>query len=290
MTAKNLVELLRIKQWVKNLFLAIPAFFAGTILDYDTIRALVPGILAFSLVASGIYIINDYRDRHTDRLHPLKKNRPLASGVIKNFHALLLAGFLIISGLLIGLFLNQTFFWFILIYLLINIGYSLGLKNVTIVDLLLVSLGFLIRIYAGGVLAEVVISHWLAIMVFLLALFLVVAKRKDDLIIYETTGERVRKVSTSYNSDFINSCITLLSAVILVAYLMYTLSVEVIERLGNEYIFATTFFVIAGLMRYLQIIFVERKSGSPTQIFFTDKFIVLTILGWIISFYFLIYH
>ncbi|HNU41188.1 MAG TPA: phosphoribose diphosphate--decaprenyl-phosphate phosphoribosyltransferase, partial [Cyclobacteriaceae bacterium] len=96
--------------------------------------------------------------------------------------------------------------------------------------------------------------------------------------------------STSYNSDFINSCITLLSAVILVAYLMYTLSVEVIERLGNEYIFAATFFVIAGLMRYLQIIFVERKSGSPTQIFFTDKFIVLTILGWIISFYFLIYH
>ncbi len=186
--------------------------------------------------------------------------------------------------------LNENFLWFILLYLIINIAYTSGLKNISILDLLLVSIGFIIRIYAGGVLTNVTISHWLAIMVFLLALFLVVAKRKDDLIVQESIGGQVRKASAYYNTEFVNSVITLLSATILVAYMMYTLSEEVTQRLGSEYLFTTTIFVVAGILRYLQIIFVEKRSGSPTEIFLTDKFIVLTILGWILSFYFLIYY
>lgn len=290
MVIKDFFSLLRVRQWVKNLFLVIPTFFAGNILNVEYIAVLIPGILSFCCIASGIYIINDYRDRHIDRLHPKKKFRPLAIGSITTPVALVTALFLLLTGIGMAAYLNWTFFWFAFTYFIINVAYSAGLKNISIIDLLLVSSGFLIRIYAGGVLTDVAISHWLAIMVFLLALLLVVAKRKDDLIVQEVTGESVRKVSRAYNSDFINSCLTLLSSVILIAYIMYTLSEEVIQRLGSEYLFITSIFVIAGIMRYLQITFVEKQSGSPTEIFLTDKFIVITILGWVICFYFLIYY
>ncbi|HNT49764.1 MAG TPA: UbiA prenyltransferase family protein, partial [Cyclobacteriaceae bacterium] len=283
-------ELIRVRQWVKNLFLAIPTFFAGTILNIENIKTLTLGILSFSFVASGIYILNDFKDREADRIHPKKKSRPLASGAISPTLALIISGILTSTGLGISALLNQNFLWLILLYLIINIAYTGGLKNISILDLLLVSIGFIIRIYAGGVLTNVTISHWLAIMVFLLALFLVVAKRKDDLIVQESIGEQVRKASAYYNTEFVNSVITLLSATILVAYMMYTLSEEVTQRLESDYLFTTTIFVVAGIMRYLQIIFVEKRSGSPTEIFLTDKFIVLTILAWIISFYLLIYY
>ncbi len=290
MTIKNFLELIRVRQWVKNLFLAIPTFFAGTILNIENIKTLTLGILSFSFVASGIYILNDFKDREADRIHPKKKSRPLASGAISPTLALIISGILTSTGLGISALLNQNFLWLILLYLIINIAYTGGLKNISILDLLLVSIGFIIRIYAGGVLTNVTISHWLAIMVFLLALFLVVAKRKDDLIVQESIGEQVRKASAYYNTEFVNSVITLLSATILVAYMMYTLSEEVTQRLESDYLFTTTIFVVAGIMRYLQIIFVEKRSGSPTEIFLTDKFIVLTILAWIISFYLLIYY
>ena len=290
MTIKDFLELIRVRQWVKNLFLVIPTFFAGTILSIDIIKTLTLGILSFSFVASGIYILNDFKDREADRIHPKKKSRPLASGALSPTSGLTISGILTSIGLGIAALLNENFLWFILLYLIINIAYTSGLKNISILDLLLVSIGFIIRIYAGGVLTNVTISHWLAIMVFLLALFLVVAKRKDDLIVQESIGGQVRKASAYYNTEFVNSVITLLSATILVAYMMYTLSEEVTQRLGSEYLFTTTIFVVAGILRYLQIIFVEKRSGSPTEIFLTDKFIVLTILGWIISFYFLIYY
>jgi magnesium-transporting ATPase (P-type) len=122
------------------------------------------------------------------------------------------------------------------------------------------------------------------------AAFLVTAKRRDDLIIRSETGESVRKASTSYNLEFINSCITLLSAVIVVAYIMYTISPTVVERFKSNHLFMTTVFVIAGIMRYLQITFVEQDSGSPTSILYKDKFILITILGWIVSFYLIIYN
>jgi magnesium-transporting ATPase (P-type) len=118
----------------------------------------------------------------------------------------------------------------------------------------------------------------------------VTAKRRDDLIIRSETGESVRKASTSYNLEFINSCITLLSAVIVVAYIMYTISPTVVERFKSNHLFMTTVFVIAGIMRYLQITFVEQDSGSPTSILYKDKFILITILGWIVSFYLIIYN
>ena len=250
---------------------------------------MLSGAIAFSFVASGVYILNDYRDRAVDKLHPRKKLRPLASGEIKPALAMALMVFLLGSGLVWAALLNFTFFCLVSSYLILNLAYSFGLKNVPIVDLFIVSLGFLIRVYAGGELAGLPITHWLSIMILLLALFLIIAKRRDDLLINAENGCTIRKSSQSYNLEYINSCVTLLSAVMVVAYVMFTLSPEVTERFKSEYLFITTIFVIAGVMRYLQIIFVEKKSGSPTNIFIKDKFIVFTIVGWILSFYIIIY-
>ncbi|MEQ1587506.1 MAG: UbiA prenyltransferase family protein [Cyclobacteriaceae bacterium] len=286
---KPILKLLRIKQWVKNLFLFIPTFFAGNIFEFSQLYILAIGAFAFSLVASGVYVINDFQDKKLDQRHPQKKYRPIASGQISGNTALILILALLLAGLGLSLTLNLDFFYILLAYFILNLGYCYGLKNIPILDLFIVAAGFLLRVYSGGVLVDVFVSHWLSIMILLLALFIVIAKRRDDLVLHEKTGQNLREVSKAYNLEFINSCLTLLSSVILVAYIMYTVSPEVSEKFSSHYLFATSVFVMAGIMRYLQITFVERRSGSPTEILLTDKFILLTILGWVISFYLIIY-
>jgi 4-hydroxybenzoate polyprenyltransferase len=288
-TVASVLSLIRVKQWVKNLFLFIPLFFAGSLFEIHQIAIVLLGAFAFCMVASGIYIINDYQDRNIDRLHPKKKFRPIASGEISPVTAWILVVLFAGSGLFLASQLDMNFFYITSIYFIINLGYSYGLKNIPIVDLFIVSSGFLLRVYAGGILASIEITHWLSLMILLLSLFLIVAKRRDDLIIQSSTGEVVRKSSQAYNLEFINSCLTLISAVTVVAYIMYTVSPEVTERFNSDYLFITTIFVIAGVMRYLQITFVEKKSGSPTTVLLKDKFIMFTIIGWVLSFYIIIY-
>jgi len=282
-------KLIRVKHWVKNLFIFIPLFFAGQVFTLDLYARLIPGFFAFSFVASAIYILNDYKDREVDRLHPKKKLRPLASGDANLTVSLILMSFLILGGLTLAWSLNPAFFAVLSIYLVINIAYTYGLKNVAILDIFLVASGFLFRVYSGGILVDVAISHWLAIMIMLLSLFLALAKRRDDLVIGKNGGGVLRKSSRNYNLVFINSCLTLFAGIIIVAYIMYTVSPEVTERLKTEWLFATTVFVVAGLMRYLQITFVEEDSGSPTSLLLRDKFLIVTLLAWIISFYLIIY-
>jgi 4-hydroxybenzoate polyprenyltransferase len=288
-TVAAVIKLIRVKQWVKNLFVFIPSFFAGRLFDLVQLQYLALGALAFSFVASSIYIVNDYQDRHLDRLHPKKKFRPIASGEVNGVTAWILVVIFSLSGLLIAGMLNMVFLYILISYFVLNLGYSFGLKNIPILDLFIVATGFLLRVYSGGVIANLEITHWLSLMILLLSLFLIIAKRRDDMVIQKRTGEIVRKSSQAYNLQFINSCLSLISAVTIVAYMMYTVSPEVTKRFESNYLFITTIFVIAGIMRYLQITFVEKKSGSPTTVLLKDKFILFTILSWILSFYVIIY-
>lgn len=251
---------------------------------------IILGIIAFSLIASAVYILNDLKDIEVDRIHPLKKDRPLASGAVSRSTATILLIIFIVAGLSLSYLLHPVFLILLSCYLVLNIAYSFGLKNIPIVDLFIVSLGFLIRIHSGGILSGVEVSHWLSIMVLLLSLFLVLAKRRDDLVLQTTSQSIIRKTSSSYNLEFINACLTIFAAVIVVSYIMYTVSAEVIAHFNSSYLFTTTVFVIAGIMRYLQITMVEQNSGSPTSILVKDKFILITILLWIISFYIIIYN
>lgn len=282
--------LIRVHQWVKNTFIFIPAFFAGTILQQHTLILLVQGFFCFCLIASAIYILNDYRDIEVDRLHPTKKNRPLASGKVKPSVALVIMVVFALASLAWAYILAPVFAFFILLYLIINAAYSFGMKNISLVDIFMVSSGFLIRTLAGGYLIDVFVSQWLVVMVFLLSLFMAFAKRRDDLVLAERSGTEVlRKSSRQYTVEYINVCLSLISGVIMVSYIMYTISDDVVKRIGENYLYVTSLFVFAGILRYLQITLVQNDSGSPTKVLLTDRFIQVVIAGWILTFFITIY-
>lgn len=283
------LKLLRPSHWAKNLFLYIPLFFAGEIFNLQKILELLIGFFAFSLIASSIYIINDYRDVAADRIHPVKSKRPIASGAVSKPAALIFFVICLLIGGALAWYVKPKFAFVIGIYFILNLLYSFGLKNISILDILILSAGFVLRVKAGGVAASVPVSEWLMIMVFLLALFMAIAKRRDDVLIKSQSGQDMRKASKGYNMDFMNVMLALVSAVIIVAYLMYTMAPETMNRFGTYRLYYTCLFVIGGLLRYLQITYVENNTGSPTKILYKDRFIQLTILLWVLSFYVIIY-
>ncbi|HSN60596.1 MAG TPA: decaprenyl-phosphate phosphoribosyltransferase [Ferruginibacter sp.] len=286
---KDYIKLIRPKDWAKNMFLFIPVFFAGKIFSLDTVIHLIGGFFCFSLVASSIYIINDYRDIEDDKKHPTKQFRPLASGAVSKIHAVIICILFLLIGF-VGAWLIRDKFLFVLgIYFLLKIGYSFGLKTIPILDIIIVAIGFVLRVKAGAVIAYVGLSEWLVIMVFLLALFMALAKRRDDVLLKLSSGTDMRKAVKGYNLDFINVAIPLICAVIIVAYFMYTTSPEIISRLQTYRLYYTCLFVLAGVFRYLQLIFVQQNSQSPTKILYKDRFIQITIVLWIISFYMILY-
>jgi len=282
--------LVRVHQWVKNSFIFIPAFFAGTILQKENLILLVQGFFCFCFISSAIYIINDYRDMEVDRLHPTKKNRPLASGKVKPSVALTIMVIMAVVSLAWSYALAPAFAYFVAFYMGINLAYSFGMKNISLVDIFMISSGFLVRTLAGGHLVDVIVSQWLVIMVFLLSLFMAFAKRRDDLILAERSGKEVlRKSSRLYTVEYINVCLSVISGVIMVSYIMYTISDDVVRRIGENSLYVTSLFVFAGLLRYLQITLVQNDSGSPTKVLLTDRFIQVVIAGWILTFFITIY-
>lgn len=286
---KAYLQLIRPKDWAKNSFLFIPVFFAGKLFSVDTLINLLGGFLCFSLVASSIYIINDYRDIEDDKIHPVKKTRPLASGTVSKANALIICILFLAIGFTAAWFIRDKFLFVLIIYFLLNLGYSFGLKTIPILDIIIVAIGFVLRVKAGAVIAVIGLSEWLIIMVFLLALFMALAKRRDDVLLKLSSGTDMRKAVKGYNLEFINVALSLICAVIIVAYFMYTTSPEIVARLQTYRLYYTCLFVLAGVFRYLQLIFVQQNSQSPTKILYKDRFIQAVILLWIMSFYVILY-
>lgn len=286
---KNYVSLLRPKDWAKNLFLYIPLFFGGLAFNVEALLKVLEGFACFCLVASSIYIINDYKDVNEDKLHPVKSKRVIASGAVDKRIAISIACLFLAAGLGWAFFIRDKFFFVIFIYFLLNLGYSLGLKKIAILDIFIIAIGFVLRVKAGAVIARIGLSEWLTIMIFLLAVFLAIGKRRDDVLIKLDSGNDMRKAIKGYNLEFINVALSLVCAVMIIAYFMYTMSEEVMVRLGTYRLYYTCLFVMAGILRYLQIIFVNRDSESPVKILYKDRFIQATIILWCISFYMILY-
>ncbi len=223
------------------------------------------------------------------KFHPVKSKRALASGSVNKYLAIVVSILLLIVGLTWAFFIRDKFFFVLSIYFLLNLGYSLGLKKIAILDILIIAIGFVLRVKAGAVIARIGLSEWLTIMIFLLALFLAIGKRRDDVLIKLDSGNEMRQSIKGYNLEFINVALSLICAVMVVAYFMYAMSDEVMIRLGTYRLYYTCLFVMAGILRYLQIIFVKRDSESPVKILYKDRFIQITILFWIISFYMILY-
>ncbi len=285
---KPYLQLLRPHQYVKNTFIFLPLFFA---IKIDQIDLLLRNILAFGCfcaVASGVYIFNDYKDIASDQQHPTKKFRPLASGTVPIKAAFTLMVILLALGGGIAYWLTPYFFLIIFVYFLMNLLYSLRLKHIAIVDLFIIATGFVLRVFAGAIVSNVEARMWIILMTFLLALFLGLAKRRDDVLLSQQ-GAAVRKSIDGYNLEFVNAGMFTMAPVILVAYISYTISPEVTERFHTQYLYLTVVFVILGILRYLQLTLVHNNSGNPTEILLKDRFLQITIAAWLFSFVLLIY-
>lgn len=283
------LTLMRVHQYVKNLFLFLPLFFAGQIGNIELLTKAFIAFIAFSFSASAIYILNDYMDIEDDRKHPTKKDRPLASGLILKKEAFLLMTFLSILGLALIINLSFETSVCLLTYIILNIAYSFYLKHIAIIDISIISIGFVIRIFVGSIATETPLSNWIVIMTFLLAMFLALAKRRDDVIFFHRTGKKMRKVIDGYNIQLVDGAMLIMSSVVIVSYLLYTTSLSVIEKFNNEYLYITSFFVIVGILRYMQISFVHNAAGSPTKVLLNDKFLIVVIISWLALFTYLIY-
>ena len=290
----NILKLIRPHQWLKNVFVLIPMFFGGSLLDPEDIRASLLTFLAYSFVASSVYCFNDINDVEADRRHPVKCKRPLASGAVSMGTAwMLMALMFVLAALMTALLGDRGHILkvggVLLFYYILNICYCAKLKQYAIVDVCIVAFGFVLRVLAGGFATDITLSKWLVLMTFLLTLFLSFAKRRDDVLRMNETGEPPRKNTIRYNLTFINQAITITASVTLMCYIMYTVSPEVVARLGSDLLYLTSVFVLLGLLRYMQITVVDKKSGDPTKIMLRDRFTQLVVVLWALTFLILIY-
>ena len=287
------IRLLRPLQWIKNVFVFAPIFFSNHLLDSDYVVPTIVVFASFCLISSSIYCFNDLRDVESDRLHPKKCKRPIASGKVS-----VKGGYTMMIICLTGAFAilqfsnsSNALYLYLTIggYWLINIAYCIKLKQYAILDVSIIAIGFVMRVLIGGLIVDIWVSQWLVIMTFLLALFLALTKRSDDFTIFENTGNKPRVSITGYNKDFINEAIAIVSAITMVCYIMYTMSEEVMTRMGSKYLYLTSGWVLIILLRYMQKTIVYGESGSPTKSLVKDHFIQFCIFGWILSFFVIIY-
>lgn len=289
----DILRLIRPKQWIKNLFVFLPVFFGGAILNHTAMIHTFIAFVSFCLAASSVYCLNDIVDAEEDRRHPVKCSRPIASGAITERQAVVMEVVLALLSLAI-LFLLPTpkrlqLLTLTGIYLVLNGAYCARLKNFAIIDVLIVATGFVLRVLAGGFSGEVEPSQWLVLMTFLLTLFLSFAKRRDDVLRMEQTGIAPRKNTIRYNLTFVNQAITITASVTLVCYIMYTVSPDVTSRFDTDKLYLTSVFVLAGLLRYIQIAVVDKQSGDPTKVILRDRLTQLIVAAWLLTFLFIIY-
>lgn len=287
---RDIFRLMRPVQYVKNVFIFMPLFFSGQIFHTSVLIDTFLSFVAFSLCASAIYILNDYRDMNEDRIHPKKKNRPLASGSVSPQTALILAIVLVI----IGISMTMTLSWITLAvlggYIASNTLYSLYLKYISILDVTIVSIGFVLRLFVGSTVAQIDLSMWIIIMTFLLALFIALAKRRDDVLILIQTGKKMRKSIDGYTLPLIDNIMMITASLVIMIYIVYTTNSEtIVSHVQSENLYFTSLFVILGVMRYLQITFVEQDSGSPTSILVKDRFMQINLGIWFLSFAWILY-
>ena len=287
---KDILSLLRLPQWSKNVFVFLPLFFGGAFDNVNMLGQTVLAALAFSLAASAVYCLNDIVDRKRDALHPTKCQRPLASGALSPVAGGVLCAMCAAGAVSLAVCCRSPYIWcWIVGYMALNVLYSLVLKRMVIVDVLVLSSFYVMRIMTGGEACGVEVSQWLVIMTFLLALFLALGKRRDDALIYRESKTVVRAVAQHYGVEFLNLALTMVATIAVVAYLIYTISPEVTTRFACRYVYFTAIFVIAGILRYLQLTLAGGKSGDPMHVLLHDCFTQACVLMWVSSFVCIIY-
>lgn len=291
---KAYLKLLRVEQWVKNLFVFIPLFFSGKIFETTQLFETIFSFIIFSFTASSIYIINDYSDIESDRVHPEKCRRPLASGAISVGRAKLVLVGLVISTIGLIISLSDVFGYNVLkfgavisSYFVMNLAYTFRLKHIAIVDISIIAVGFVLRVLAGGYATGLVVSQWAIILTFVLALVLAVGKRRGELVNTQLSGN-TRKALDGYNIQFADIVLSISVTLAIVSYIMFVISPETQKEFTNK-VFYTFIFVIFAFLRYLQQTLVYNRTESPTKMIYKDRYIQVVLALWGFAFLILIY-
>ena len=275
------IKVLRIKHWVKNLFLFAAPFFGGNLFSNEILLIAFPSFIAFSLSASAVYVYNDIKDIEGDKLHPKKKRRPIASNAISKRNAYMFSVVLVVISLIISFRIATAFFYFIVMYLLIQMIYSMYLKNVAIVDIFCIASGFVIRVLAGGAAFHIDVSKWLLLTMFMISLVLAAGKRLGEVSLLNEKVEEHRRSLNVYSISTLNEILLISSAAALIAYALYT--VEQFHRLVY-----TIPIVTFGLFRYLMLS--KQGIGDPTETITRDKWLALTVGLWLLVVGLIRYH
>jgi 4-hydroxybenzoate polyprenyltransferase len=278
---KALIISMRPGHWVKNLVIFAALIFAREYGDTRKIGMAILAFAAFCLGTSAVYLFNDILDRHSDKKHPVKSKRPIASGKLPVPLALAASSFLILAAILLSLLINFDTFLTLAFYLIINYAYSTILKHLVIIDVMTIAAGFVIRAVAGGLAIQVPISPWLLVCTTLLALFLSFGKRRHELSLLSNEAVGHRRSLEHYSLPFLDQMISVVTASTVVAYAFYTLSPEVVEHFGTQWLFLTIPFVLYGIFRYLFLIFKKDQGGSPARLMLTDLPLLICILLWL---------
>jgi 4-hydroxybenzoate polyprenyltransferase len=274
---------MRPTQWLKNGILLAALVFAGEATNPDMVQLAVYALIIYCLLSSAVYVFNDLIDRENDRQHPLKKARPVASGQISLAVAVTLAVALGALGIAGAWLVNWPFFMVALVFLALNLLYTLWLKHIVIVDVMSIAVSFVLRAYAGALAIEVPASKWMLINTLLLALFLGFGKRRHELLLLEDDATSHRRILDRYSPYLLDQLIGVVTASVVVMYMLYTFSSEVMQKLGTENLFVTIPFVIYGVFRYLYLIHKEEKGGSPTRVMIGDAPILINVILWLIT-------
>ena len=285
---KDLFALLRIKHWVKNTFIFAALLFSEKLYHRQSLLASILAFFAFCLVSSSIYIINDLHDAHIDRLHPKKKNRPIAAGRIGRPLALIIAVLLFIGGSILGFTVQLSFFTILISYVALNMFYTYAGKRMVIIDAFCIALGFVLRVAGGALAISVQASGWMMMTTFFLALFLGFGKRRNEILISDAHASLQHKNPARYDITYVNHILIACGTISLLSYALYTRDPSVIQRIGTNALMYTVPLVAYGLFRYTYLLW-DKGDGDPTDLILHDWSMLIDIAVWVLAIIFLIY-
>ncbi|ADL70020.1 decaprenyl-phosphate phosphoribosyltransferase [Thermoanaerobacterium thermosaccharolyticum] len=263
---KGLIKLMRPKQWIKNVFVLAALIFSKKMFDVLSLKEALFAFILFCGISSSVYIINDIADLEKDRKHPKKRFRPLPSGLVKKRHAAILFFILALASLILSFLINANFGIIVLSYFIINLAYTFYLKNIIIIDVMVIAVGFVLRVIAGAEAIGVASSPWLLLCTLLLSLFLAITKRKNEVIVLDNNAKSHRNVLDEYSVKLLDNMLSIVTSSTIIAYSLYTFYAE-----KGYYMMITILFVIYGIFRYQYLVDSKTFGGSPELAFFEDK-------------------
>jgi 4-hydroxybenzoate polyprenyltransferase len=281
---------MRPRQWLKNLVVFAGIAFAQKLPQADLLLRTIAAFALFCLASGGVYLFNDILDKEKDKAHPLKRRRPIASGVVPVKVAGLCAGAALIGAFLGGQAISIQFGWVVLGYGVLMLSYSLLLKNMVVIDVLTIAAGFVLRAVAGAVAVNVGISSWLLVCTVFLALFLSLSKRRHELVLLDNKAQFHRRSLVEYSPALLDQMISVATAGTVIAYSLYTMSAETVAKFGTTKLGYTIPFVLYGILRYLYLVYRKDEGGSPERALLADLPLLLDVAAWITAVALILYR